>query len=80
MSVSAAEVQPLAVDVSFGNDDIQVALADGRAISVPLSWFPRLLEASPRDRKNWRLIGGGLGIHWESLDEDVSVESLLRLR
>ena len=80
MSVSAAEVQPLAVDVSFGNDDIQVALADGRAISVPLSWFPRLLEASPKDRKNWRLIGGGLGIHWESLDEDVSVESLLRLR
>jgi Protein of unknown function (DUF2442) len=80
MSVSTAEVQPLAVDVSFGNDDIQVALADGRAISVPLSWYPRLLEASPKDRKNWRLIGGGLGIHWESLDEDVSVESLLRLR
>jgi hypothetical protein len=80
MSVSAAEVQPLAVDVAFGNDDLQVALADGRAISVPLTWYPRLHEASPKDRKNWRLIGGGLGIHWESLDEDVSVESLLRLR
>ena len=80
MSISAAEVQPLAVDVAFGNDDIQVALADGRAISVPLSWYPRLHDASPKERKNWRIICGGLGIHWESLDEDVSVESLLRLR
>jgi hypothetical protein len=59
---------------------LQVALADGREISVPLSWYPRLEKASPKDRKNWQLIGGGLGIHWESLDEDVSVESLLRLR
>ena len=80
MSVAAVEVQPLAVDVAFSSDELQVALADGRAISVPLTWYPRLHEASPKDRKNWRLIGGGLGIHWESLDEDVSVESLLRLR
>ena len=80
MTVSAVEVQPLAIDVAFGSDDLLVALADGRQISVPLSWYPRLEDASPKERKNWRLIGGGLGIHWESLDEDVSVESLLRLR
>jgi Protein of unknown function (DUF2442) len=80
MSVSAVDVQPLAVDVACSNDVLQVELADGREISVPLSWYPRLEKASPKDRKNWELIGGGLGIHWESLDEDVSVESLLRLR
>jgi len=80
MSISSAEVQPLAVDVACNHDAIQVALADGREISVPLTWYPRLLEATPKDRNNWRLIGGGLGIHWEDLDEDVSVESLLRLR
>ncbi len=80
MSISAVEVQPLAVDVACNNDELQVDLADGRKISVPLSWFPRLEQASLNDRKNWQLIGGGLGIHCESLDEDVSVEGLLRLR
>lgn len=80
MSVSAADVQPLAVDVVFDTDVLQVALADGREISVPLKWFPRLQDASAKERSNWSLIGGGLGIHWELLDEDVSVESLLRLR
>jgi hypothetical protein len=80
MSISTAEVQPLAIDVTCSSDVLQVALADGREISVPLSWYPRLAEASPKERKNWRLIGGGLGIHWVSLDEDISVESLLRLR
>lgn len=80
MTLIAEQVQPLAVDVSCNNDTLHVALADGRAISVPLTWFPRLLDATPKDRNNWRLLGGGLGIHWEDLDEDVSVESLLRLR
>ncbi|MER3430421.1 MAG: DUF2442 domain-containing protein [Blastocatellia bacterium] len=80
MSISSVEVRPVAVDVSCNNDSLHVTLADGRGISVPLTWFPRLLEATPKDRNNWRLIGGGLGIHWEDLDEDVSVESLLRLR
>jgi len=80
MSITSVDVQPLAVDVACNSDAIQVALADGREISVPLEWYPRLLDASPKDRNNWTLIGGGLGIHWESLDEDVSVESLLRLR
>ncbi|HBR58641.1 MAG TPA: DUF2442 domain-containing protein [Blastocatellia bacterium] len=80
MSISAANVQPLAVDVACSDESLQVALADGREIFVPLSWFPRLENAFPRDRKNWRLIGGGLGIRWETIDEDVSVENLLRLR
>lgn len=80
MSISAAEVQPLAVDVSCHNHALQVALADGREIFVPMNWFPRLENASQKDLKNWQLIGGGLGIRWDSLDADVSVESLLRLR
>ena len=80
MTVSAVDIQPLAVDVNFANDMLQVALADGREIAVPLDWFPRLQHATPKERKNWQLIGGGLGIHWEALDEDVSVENLLRLR
>lgn len=80
MSISAAEVQPLAVDVVCHSDALEVDLADGRKITVPLNWFPRLAQASLSEKKNWELIGGGLGIHWEALDEDVSVESLLRLR
>lgn len=71
--------EPLAVDVSFTKDSIQVCLADGREISVPLEWSPRLRDATPAQRKNWRLIGGGIGIHWKSIDEDLSVEGLLRL-
>jgi len=80
MSISAVEVQPLAVEVDFAEDALNVGLADGRIISVPLSWFPRLEEANGNERKNWRLIGGGLGIRWAAIDEDISVESLLRLR
>ena len=80
MTVSAVDIQPLAVDLVCSNEMLEVALADGRRISVPLEWFPRLHSASPKERKNWTLIGGGLGIHWETLDEDVSVENLLRLR
>ena len=80
MTFSTIEIQPLAVDVSCNNEALQVALADGREITVPLTWYPRLLDATPKDRNNWQLIGGGLGIHWEDLDEDVTVESLLRLR
>ena len=80
MSIAAVEVEPLAVDVVFSHDALVVDLADGRKISVPLHWFPRLDNASPGDRKSWQLIGGGLGIHWDALDEDISVESMLRLR
>jgi len=80
MSLSSIDIQPLAVDVSCNNESLSVALADGRMIRVPLEWYPRLVDATPKDRNNWQLIGGGLGIHWEDLDEDVTVESLLRLR
>ncbi len=80
MSIAAVEVQPLAVDVACSHADLSVDLADGRKISVPLHWFPRLEDASHGDRKSWELIGGGLGIRWDVLDEDISVESLLRLR
>lgn len=66
-----------AVDVSFTPDSLLVTLADGRTVSAPLEWFPRLLRATPKQRRNWRLIGRGVGIHWEDVDEDVSVRSLL---
>jgi hypothetical protein len=69
--------EPLAIDVLFTEDTIHVILADGREIAVPLAWFPRLLKASDDQRKQWRPIGGGIGLHWESVDEDISVESLL---
>jgi len=80
MSILAVEVEPIAVDVSVTDDSIRLVLADGREISVPLVWSPRLQKATPKERNNWRLIGGGIGIHWEAVDEDISVESLLRLK
>lgn len=80
MSTLAIEVEPLAVAVSCTDDSLRVVLADGREVSVPLVWFPRLQKATPEERKRWRLIGSGIGIHWEAVDEDISVESLLRLK
>jgi hypothetical protein len=68
----------LAVDVSCTKDTLSVALSDGRTVTVPLVWFPRLLAASPRQRGRWELIGGGIGLHWEAIDEDISVASLLQ--
>ena len=64
--------------VRVGEFDLVVDLLDGRTISVPLAWFPRLLHASPAQRNNWKLAGGGFGIHWPDVDEDVSTASLLR--
>jgi hypothetical protein len=72
------ESESLAADVRFDKDKIHVRLRDGREISVPLGWFPKLKEASPKQRKNWRLIGKGIGIHWPDLDEDISVSALLK--
>jgi len=66
-----------AVEVSFTSDSLVVTLSDGRTVSAPLEWFPRLLAATAKQRKNWRLIGRGVGIHWEDVDEDISVRSLL---
>ena len=80
MSILAVEVEPLAVEASCDNNSLMVVLADGREITVPLEWSPRLQKATIADRQDWRLIGGGVGIHWEAIDEDISVESLLRLK
>src|SRR3989338_9106532 len=68
---------PLAEDVTLTADTIHVDLSDGRTISSPLAWFPRLLNASQKERDNWRLIGKGQGLHWEGIDEDISVGNLL---
>src|SRR6266436_5054602 len=67
----------LAQRLTVSDEALIVDLADGRTITVPLSWFPRLAHGTPAERANWRLIGGGVGIHWPDLDEDISVESLL---
>lgn len=64
--------------VSFSEDSISVALADGRTITAPLAWYPRLWNASGADRNAWEVAGAGYGIHWPSIDEDLSVEGLLR--
>jgi hypothetical protein len=64
-------------NVSVSEDTLSVDLSDGRTISVPIEWFPRLVHASPEERARWRLIGNGHGIHWEDVDEDISVEGLL---
>ena len=80
MSILPDKLEPLAVDVSFTEDAIRVVLVDGREISAPLVWFPRLQKASREQREKWRLIGGGIGIHWEEADEDISIGSLLSIR
>ena len=66
-----------AEDVTITGDVIAVELSDGRSISAPLTWYPRLMHGTPEERALWRLIGGGAGIHWPELDEDISVENLL---
>ena len=68
----------LALDVRFSEDALHVSLSDGREVSVPLEWFPRLRDATPEQRNHWRLIARGIGIHWQDVDEDISVASLLR--
>ena len=68
---------PKANTLNVTDDTLTVELDDGRTISVPLAWYPRLQKASPTERDNWRLIGGGQGMHWIDLDEDISVQSLI---
>ncbi len=78
MNTLAVEIEtPAARDVLVTEDTLNVDLNDGRSVSVPLPWFPRLLHASTAERNNWRFIGKGHGIHWEDIDEDISVKSLL---
>ncbi len=78
MSSSQPSVDPRAKEVSFTDDELTVVLSDGRRIATPLAWFPRLLRATPDERANYELLGDGVGIHWPDIDEDLSVEGLLR--
>lgn len=77
MSTLTLNTEPLAVEVAFDGERFRVALEDGRELSVPIEWFPRLRKATSAQRRNWRLIGHGEGIHWPDVDEDVSVLGLL---
>ena len=78
MNIMAVEIRiPEALDVLLTDDTLSVDLSDGRSISVPIAWFPRLLHSTEQERNNWRFIGRGQGIHWEDIDEDISIEGLL---
>jgi hypothetical protein len=78
MSSSVTEIiVPTATNVVVTDDTLTVDLSDGRSISVPLAWYPRLVHGSPNERARWRMIGRGEGIHWPELDEDISVEALI---
>ena len=77
MSTLAKKFEAIATDVSCDDDFLIITLADGREISVPLEWYPRLRDANSAQRAKWRLIGGGLGIHWPDIDEDIEVEGVL---
>ncbi len=78
MHTSTIEIEvPMAESVIFSDNTLSVDLSDGRTISAPLAWFPRLTCATAAERSNWRLVGKGYGVHWEDLDEDISIEGLL---
>src|SRR5712692_6366980 len=78
MTSSAIELNvPLATNVVITEDTLTVDLSDGRTISVPLAWYPRLVHGTHEERSDWRLIGRGEGIHWPQLDDDISVEGLI---
>ena len=78
MSISAARPQTVqAIHLEVTDDALIVDLSDGRTISAPLGWYPRLAQGTKKECKNWRLIAGGIGIHWPDLDEDISVDNLL---
>ncbi len=78
MGTLARTADERVVQVTFTDDEMSVRLVDGRTITVPLAWYPRLLNATPEQRKNWQVAGGGYGIHWPDIDEDLSTEGLLR--
>jgi len=78
MNISAKVGDERVADVRFDAERLIVDLADGRTIAVPLAWYPRLLNATPAQRANWIKAGGGFGIHWPDVDEDLSVAGLLR--
>jgi hypothetical protein len=77
MSTSPLDLHAQAVQVTVNEHELSVQLADGRTIIVPIVWYPRLAHGTARERRNWRFIGGGEGIHWPDLDEDISIRNLL---
>lgn len=77
MSILAIKFDSRAVNVTFTNNALHFVLADGREISAPLKWFPRLQGATTLQRSYWRLIGNGVGVHWPDVDEDIAVKSLI---
>jgi hypothetical protein len=78
MTTLKAEIRPAEIEtLEVSDDSLTAQLSDGRRISVPLAWYPRLLHATPEERNHWRLIGGGEGVHWPDLDEDVSAANLV---
>lgn len=78
MSSLAIKFDDHAVDVSFTQSSLHFVLADGREISAPLEWFPKLRDASESERNNWRFIGHGIGVHWPAIDEDITIKTLMR--
>jgi hypothetical protein len=78
MSTLAVKMDSHAVDVNVDDNALHFVLADGREISAPLEWFPRLRDASEAQRKKWRLIGKGIGVHWPDIDEDIAVGTLMK--
>ena len=78
MSTLERPSEPLAVGLEVTEDELIVSLADGRKLWVPIAWYPRLANASPKQRRNWEIIGPGVGFHWPDVDEDLSVEGMLR--
>lgn len=78
MSILATAADERVADVETTEDELKVRLMDGRSISAPLAWYPRLLHATDEQRRNWEIAGGGYGIHWPDIDEDLSTEGLLR--
>lgn len=77
MNTLAFDIHVAAQNVAVTDDSIVIDLDDGRTLSVPLAWYPRLFHGTPEERNNWRFIGKGEGIHWPDLDEDISVEGLI---
>ena len=79
MTTSASETRQaaLAASVSVTEDELVIALVDGRTLAVPLAWYPRLFHGTPAERANWQLIGRGVGVHWPFLDEDISIAHTL---
>lgn len=75
---TSIESIPKATDLWFTVDMLYVRLEDGREVGVPMEWFPKLIKATTEQKNNWRLIGNGIGIHWEDLDEDLSVRKLIQ--